>query len=143
MTRSFSTLKNVILTASFALLPFAAVNASAQNAARVNIPFGFMANHHYVPAGTYSVLPSENAVTLINADTRKAEAILLIRKEAGDVIESRGRLEFYVSGSRHVLVEAQFAGSSMHSKLLGQPKQERVAASNSQPTGTMVELAMR
>ena len=65
MTRSLSTLKNIILTASFALLPFAAVNASAQNAAQVNVPFAFVANHHYVPAGTYSVLPSENTVTLI------------------------------------------------------------------------------
>lgn len=142
MTRSLSTLKNMILTASFALLPFAAVNASAQNAARVNVPFGFVANHHYVPAGIYSVLPSENAVTLINAETRKAVAVLLIRKEAGDVIESRGRMEFYVSGGRHVLVEVQFSGSSAHSRLLGQPKQERQVASNVSTDAT-VEVAMK
>jgi hypothetical protein len=142
MTRSLSTPKNIVLTASLALLPFAAVNASAQNAARVNIPFGFVANHHYVPAGTYNVLPSDNAVTLINADTRKAEAILLIRKEAGNAIESRGRLEFYVSGSHHVLVEVQFAGSSAHSRLLAQPKRERQIASNDSTDAT-VELAMK
>jgi hypothetical protein len=142
MTRSLSTLKNIILTASFALLPFAAVNASAQNAAQVNVPFGFVANHQYVPAGIYKVLPSENAVTLINADTRQAVAILLIRKEAGDAIESRGRMEFYVSGSRHILVDVQFAGSSSHSILLGQPKREREVASNDS-TGAKVELAMK
>jgi hypothetical protein len=142
MTRSLSTLKNVILTASFALLPFAAVNASAQNAARVNVPFGFLANHHYVPAGIYKVLPSEDTVTLINADTQKAVAILLIRKEMGDVIESRGRMEFYVSGTRHVLVDVQFAGSSSHSRLLGQPKRERQVASNVS-TNAKVELAMK
>jgi hypothetical protein len=143
MTRSLSTLKNVILTASFALLPFVAVSASAQTAARVSIPFGFVANQHYVPAGSYRVLPSENSVTLIDADTQKAVAILLIRKEAGDVIESRGRLEFYVRGGRHTLVDVQFAGSSAHSKLLGQPKPERQIASDSQPSGSTVELALR
>lgn len=142
MTRSLSTLKNMILIATFALLPMAAVNASAQNAGQVNVPFGFVANHHYVPAGIYKVLPSENAVTLINADTRKAVAILLIRNETGNVIESRGRLEFYVSGGRHVLVEAQFAGSSMHSRLLGQPKRERQVASNVSTDAT-VEVAMK
>jgi hypothetical protein len=142
MTLHFASLKNMILTASFALSPFAAVNASAQNAAQVKVPFGFVANHHYVPAGTYKILRSENAVTLINADNWKSVAILLIRNEAGSAIESRGRLQFYVSGGRHVLVEAQFAGSSMHSRLLGQPKRERQVASNSS-TDAAVEVAMK
>ena len=130
------------MIATFALLPMAAVNASAQNAARVNIPFGFVANHHFVPAGTYDVLPSENAVTLIHSDTRKAEAILLIQKAAGNGIGSRGRMEFYVNGSHHVLVDVQFAGSSSHSILLGQPKQERQVAGNNS-AGANVELAMK
>ena len=143
MTRSQSTLKNTILIATFALLPFAAVHASAQNAAHVNVPFDFVANHQYVPAGNYIVQSSENAVTLISANTRKAEAILLTRKEAGDAIETRSLLEFYVSGSRHVLVEAQFAGSSMHSMLLGQPKKERMEARNTEPAGQTIEIAMK
>jgi len=141
MTRSVSTLKNVMIIATFALLPFAAVNASAQAKAHVNVPWGFVANHHYVPAGYYEVLPSENTITLIDANTRRAAAILLIREEAGSEIESRGRLEFYVSGSRHTLVEAQFAGSSMHSILLGQPKPERTVARNSDHATTF-EIAM-
>jgi hypothetical protein len=142
MTCHFSSLRKMILIATFALLPMAAVNASAQNAARVNIPFGFLANHHFVPAGTYDVLPSENSVTLIHSDTRKPEAILLIQKATGNAIESRGRMEFYVSGSRHVLIDVQFAGSSSHSMLLGQPKREQQIAGNNS-ADAKVQLAMK
>ena len=141
MTRSVSTLKNIMTIATFALLPLAVVNVSAQAKAHVDVPWGFVANHHYVPAGYYEVLPSDNAMTLIDAKTGRAAAILLIRKEAGSKIENRGRLEFYVSGSRHMLVEAEFAGSSMHSILLGQPKPERTEARNSDQATTF-EIAM-
>jgi hypothetical protein len=141
MTRSVSTLKNIMTIATFALLPLAVVNVSAQAKAHVDVPWGFVANHHYVPAGNYEVLTSENTMTLIDADSGRTAAVLLIRKEGGSEIENRGRLEFYVSGSRHTLVEAQFAGSSMHSILLGQPKPERTVARNSDQAKTF-DIAM-
>jgi hypothetical protein len=140
MTRSLSTLKNTILIASLALLPFAAINASAQNKAIVNVPFTFIANHQVIPAGQYQVLSNDTSLTLIDANSRKAKAFLLVRPEYADAIESQGRLRFYVSGSRHVLVEAQFAGSSTHRRLLAQPKQERRVARSEEP---MIEVAMK
>ena len=100
MTRSVSTLMTI---ATFALLPLAVVNASAQAKAHVDVPWGFVANHHYVPAGYYEVLPSDNTMTLIDAKTGRAAAILLVHCKAGSKIENRGRLEFYVSGSRQLL----------------------------------------
>jgi hypothetical protein len=143
MTRSLSTLKNMILIATFALLPLAAVNASAQNSAHVNVPFAFVANHNVVPAGYYQVISSETTLTLINANSGKALAMLLVRPENGDAIETQGRLSFQVSGSRHILTEAQFAGSSTHSKLLAQPKRERQVANNTNLSGATVEVAMK
>jgi hypothetical protein len=140
MTPRVSTLKNMILIATFALLPLASVNASAQNKAYVNVPFDFVANHQLLPSGYYEMMSSDTSLTLINANTGKAQAILLVRHEAGDAIETRGRLRFQVSGHRRVLVEAQFAGSSVHSKLLGQPKRERVVARNAEPS---IEVAMK
>lgn len=140
MTRSLSTLKNTILIAAFALLPMAAVNASAQGKAYVNVPFAFMANHQVVPAGYYQVLSSESTLTLINANSRKVQAILLVRHEAGEAIETQGRLRFDVSGSHHVLTEVQFAGSSVHSELLAQPKQERIVARSADPA---IQIAMK
>jgi hypothetical protein len=142
MTRHFASLKSMILIATFALLPLAAVNASAQNSAHVNVPFSFVANHHVVPAGYYQVISSDTTLTLIDANSGKARAMLLVRHEYGDAIETQGRLSFQMSGGRHILTEVQFAGSSTHSRLLAQPKQERVAASYSERTGATVELAM-
>lgn len=141
MTRTPSTLRNIILIAAFALLPFAAVNASAQNSAHVNVPFAFVANHTLVPAGYYQVLSSETTLTLINAGTGRAQAVLLARHEAGDAIETQGRLLFRVSGNRHVLTQVQFAGSSVHSRLLAQPKPERTVSRTTNPT--TLEIAMR
>ena len=142
MTRSLSTLKNTILISTFALLPFAAVHASAQNSSHVNIPFAFVASHTTLPAGHYRVISSESTLTLINQDSGKAVALLVTRDEAG-AIESRGRLEFYVSGSRHWLTEAQFAGMSLHKVLLAQPKRERAVAQNDDPARTTIEIAMK
>ncbi len=140
MTRSLSTLKSMLLIGTLGLVVLAAQDASAQNQSHVNVPFAFTANHHLMPAGYYEVLSSEISLTLINVNSRKVAAILLTRKESGDAIETRGRMEFFVSGNRHVLTQVQFAGSSMHSILLGQPKKERIVAWNAALT---IELAMR
>jgi hypothetical protein len=140
MTRSLTTLKNTILIAAFAILPLAAVNASAQSEAHVNVPFAFMANHRVVPAGKYKVLSSDSTLTLIDDNSGKLQAILLVRHEAGEAIETQGRLRFQVSGIHYVLIEAQFAGSSIHSELLARPKQERIVARRPEPT---IQVAMK
>jgi hypothetical protein len=143
MTRQFASLKNMILTASVALLPLGAVNASAQNSARVNVPFAFVANHYAVPAGSYKVLLSDATLTLINANTGKAQSMLLVRREDIGAIQTQGRLSFEISGGRYILTEVQFAGSSAHSKLLVQPKSEHEVAKNTEPGDATVELAMK
>jgi hypothetical protein len=140
MTRSLSTLKSMLLIGTCALVIFAARHASAQNRSHVNVPFAFTANHHQMPAGYYEVLASETSLTLLNVNSKEVRAILLIRRESGDAIETRGRMEFFVSGSHHVLTQVQFAETSMHSILLGQPKRERIVARNASAT---IELAMK
>ena|SRR5258708_6586304 len=143
MTRHFASLKNMILTASVALLPLAAVNASAQDSAHVKVPFAFVANHQSVPAGYYKVLSSDNLLTLIDAQTGTVQAMFLVRHETGAAIESKGMLTFKMSGGRHILSEVQFAGSSTHSRLLVQAKPERLSASQPTSSVTTVELAMK
>lgn len=143
MTRHFASLKNMILIASVALLPLAAVNASAQNSARVNVPFAFVANHSAVPAGSYKVILSDTILTLINAETGRAQSMLLVRREDTAKIETQGRLSFEISGGRYILTDVQFAGSSEHNKLLAQPKREREVAKNTDPSGATIELAMK
>lgn len=142
MTRIISTLKNSILIATFVLLPVAAVEASAQTkAVTVDIPFAFMANHTSLPAGHYVVRGDNDLLTFVNADTGIAKAILLTRDEPSQSTAWPGALEFYVSGSRHVLTEVRFGGTSTHKVLLRQPKPERVVADRTDPAQT-IEIAM-
>lgn len=142
MTRTVNSLKNATLIAALALLPFAAVHASAQNGTRVNIPFAFQANQASLPAGHYRVIASESTLTFIDLNTGRAQALLLTRDEAGYSIPSQSRLKFYVSGHRHTLTDVQFAGSGKHMVLLRQPKKERVVAKNATPANETVEIAM-
>jgi hypothetical protein len=143
MTYHISTLKIMFLVSLIAVLPFTADRASAQNAALVNVPFGFQANHVYLPAGYYEVLSSDNTVIFIDAKTCKAQAILLVRHEDGSEIETRGRLIFLVRGDRRMLKEVQFAGSSTHSELTLRPEKLREVARVPQPTNTTIEIAMK
>lgn len=144
MTSKISALKNSILIAIFALLPLAAVEASAQTKnVTVDVPFAFVANHTSLPAGHYRVLENNDLITFVNADTGRAQAMLLTRHESGDSMAWPGKLEFYVTGSRHLLTEVQFGGTSTHNVLLRQPKPERVVASNTEPAPQKIEIAMR
>ena len=140
MTRTLSTLKSMLLIGTLAPVVLAAQDASARNKSHVNVPFAFTANNHLVPAGYYEVLSSETSLTLINMNSKKVAAILRTRKESGDAIETRGRMEFFVNGSRHVLTQVQFAGSSMRSILVDQPRRERTVPLNGVPK---IQLFMR
>ena len=143
MPRFCSTLKLAVLTASFALLPCAAVSASAQSTARVEVPFPFLANHVSLPAGHYEVISSDTSLILYDASTRRAQAILAVRHEIGYSPETRARMTFEKSGTHLVLTDVRFAGSAMHSVLLVQPKRERVVAQGPKANDVTIELAMK
>ncbi len=143
MNRPVSSLKNAMMIAALALLPFAAVHASAQNSARVNIPFAFQANHASLPAGHYRVIASQSTLTFIDDDTGRVQAMLLTRDDYGSAAPERGRLEFYVSGTRHMLTDVQFAGSSKEIVMLRQPQKEKTVAQNANPEGDTIQIAMK
>ena len=144
MTSKISTLKNSILIATFALLPLAAVEASAQTRnVTVDVPFGFVANHTSMPAGHYRILWNNDLLTFVNADTGESQALVLIRTESGNSAEALGKLEFYMAGSRYWLTEVHFGGTSIHAVLLRQPKLERVIARNGEHAGQIIEIGSR
>ena len=139
MTRSLSNLKKTILIATSALT---VVSASAQRKAEVNVPFAFEANQVSLPAGHYQVLVSGTSLAFINMNNRETQAMLLTRNEQANAIAETGRLRFHNAGNRYLLTEVQFAGSSIYSELLRQPKKERHVASNTHE-GRTVEIAMK
>ena len=144
MTSKISLLKNSVLFVVLALLPLAAEKASAQNRdVIVNVPFAFVANHTNLPAGNYRIIADHSFLYFSNADTGDSQAVLITRPESGSPIEEASKLEFYVSGSRHLLTEVRFAGTGSRSVLLRQPKPERVVAGNTVPDGRFIEIASR
>jgi hypothetical protein len=139
MKLSLSNLKNTLLIAAIALVSFAPANASDLDKALVKVPFPFTANHVAMPAGQYWVLSSDTSLALLDAKTRKAQAILLVRHETGGAIETQGRLTFRSSGGLWVLTDVQFAGSAVHDRMQVQPKQRKIET-NRTPA---VEIAMK
>jgi hypothetical protein len=144
MTSKISLLKNSVLFVVLALIPLAAEKASAQNReVIVDVPFAFVANHTSLPAGHYRIIADHSFLYLSDADTGDSQAVLITRAESNSPVEEASKLEFYVSGSRHLLTEVRFAGTGSRSVLLRQPKRERVVAGNTLPAGKFLEIASR
>ena len=143
MTLSSANLTKSILSLSLAAgLLCAGATASAQTTASVTIPFAFSAENQVVPAGHYKVeLLSDRYVALRNTSTNQSQ-VLMVRPEAGTAIETRGRLVFHQDGSKKYLAQVWIAGTSMHSEMAVQHKQERTLAQRA-PKMPTIEVAMK
>jgi hypothetical protein len=130
----------IVLTAGAIL---AGVQASAQSKATLYIPFAFTTNHQTMPAGHYSLeLLSDRFLCFTDSRTGKHQGVIMVQPEAGNYIETRGRLRFIVRGDRHYLTEVRFAGSSMLSGTVLTRSFARELAANPQ-TDSTIELAMK
>ena len=141
MTSRIANLSNLIFSLSLATgLLCAGAIASAQTTASVTIPFGFSADNQNVKAGSYKVeLLSDRYLSLRNIATNKSQ-VLMVRPEAGQAIETRGRLVFQQEGSRKYLAQVWIAGTSLHSEMAVQHKRESQSAKSKVTT---VELALK
>jgi hypothetical protein len=136
MNRQFAILAGVLAVVAFTL------TASAQTGASVYVPFSFTANHQVLPAGFYKVsVLSDRYLAFIENKTGWTEKVVMVRPEAGNKIESRGKLIFSTTGHRWALNEVRIPGSSMHSVLTILPKPEHQAAKNA--ADTTLEIAMK
>ena len=118
MKRRATTLTNLFLSLALTTgLLCTATSASAQTTTSVTVPFGFLANHLYVPAGSYKVqLLSDRFLSLRNIKTDKTQ-VVMVCPESGQIIETRGRLVFQRHDGRLFLKQVWIAGTSMHSEL--------------------------
>ena len=141
MTSRSANLSNLIFSLSLAAgLLCAGATASAQTTASVTIPFRFSADNQNVEAGSYKLeLLSDRYLSLRNIATNRTQ-VLMVRPEAGQAIETRGRLVFQQEGSRKYLAQVWIAGTSLHSEMAVQHKRERESAENKITT---VELALK
>jgi hypothetical protein len=131
-----------VVLAVLAITVLFPVAVTAQTSAPVYFPFSFTANHQVLPAGIYKIsLLSDRYLAFIYSNTGKTAKVVMVFPEEGNKIESLGGLIFQSSGHRYILREAWMTGSSMHSLLIVQPKNEPQAARNS--IATTFEIAMR
>jgi hypothetical protein len=137
-------LSNLILSLSLATgLLCAGASASAQSTASVTIPFAFSADNHYVPAGAYKVeLLSDRYLSLRNVATNQTQ-VLMVRPEAGQAIETRGRVVFQQDGSRKYLSQVWIAGTSLHSEMVVQHKKNLESLNSKATPASTVELALK
>ena len=144
MTSRTRILANLLLSLPLAAgLLCAATHASAQTSASVNIPFAFSADNQYVPAGSYQLQwLSDRFLALRNTRTNTNQ-VLMVRPEAGSVIETRGRLVFQRAGKRNYLVQVWAAGTSMHSEMVVRHKTECEEVKAPAPAGSTFELALK
>jgi hypothetical protein len=144
MTRRAHHLTNLTLSLSLATgLLCAASKAPAQSTASVTIPFAFSADNQYVPAGSYKVqLLSDRFLSLRNMNTNETQ-ILMVRPEAGQVVQTHGRLVFHQVGKLNYLTQVWIAGASQHSEMTVQRKPERQLAKGSETTSSTFDLAIK
>jgi hypothetical protein len=144
MTRRAHHLTNLMLSLSLATsLLCVATNAPAQSTASVTIPFAFSADNQYVPARSYKVqLLSDRFLSLRNMNTNKTQ-ILMVRPEAGQVIQTHGRLVFHQVGKHNYLTQVWIAWRSLHSELIVQRKPEGQLAKGSATTSSTFDLAIK
>lgn len=143
MTRRFQSITHMLLVALVAGLLCAATQASAQTGVRVQIPFAFTANNQQLPAGFYRVdILSENLLAIRDANTGSMRAYLLVRSNY-DETTNHSSLLFHMNSGRYILTDLRVAGLGRDSRLLVQPKPEKLLTKNSPPAGSTIELAAK
>ena len=144
MTSRIANLSNLILSLSLATgLLCAGATASAQTTASVTVPFAFSADNQNVAAGSYKVeLLSDRYLSLRNIATNQTR-VLMVRPEAGQAIETRGRMVFHQDGTRKYLTQVWIAGTSLHSEMTVQQKRESQSATSQATPPSTVELALK
>ena len=134
----------VIFAALVFLAGIMVARASAQAAARFDVPFSFTANHQILPAGLYRVQLEFGRPVLTLFNTRTGDSNFLIaRPNPGSRMEERGTLVFFVNGADHYLKEARLPGTSLGAALLVPRVYELKTAEGPAPLASTIQIAAR
>lgn len=125
-------------------LLLAAGSAWAQNGGvRANIPFGFTVNEQALPAGEYTITPSDraSAVLLIRGDSKSVIVLAQPSQKMHSSDETKLVFRCY-GGSRYFLSEIWTEGNSL-GKRFPKTSLEKELASNLKPESVVVYAALR
>jgi len=129
MKRRFTILAATLLAVLSMLLILP--GASAQIAARANIPFAFAANHQVLPAGCYHVRVMGNTILALASCEGRNSALVMARTVSAYAHLDHSSLLFRVTPRGYRLIQVRIAGMNTQSDLsVQQLRSEREMARN-------------
>jgi hypothetical protein len=125
-------------------LLLAAGSALAQNGrVQANVPFGFTVNEQMLPAGAYTITPSDRSDTVLLVRGDGQSAIVLAQHAQKLQAPDKTKLVFRCyGGSHYFLSEIWTAGNSL-GKRFPKTSLENELASNLKPDNIVVYAALR
>jgi hypothetical protein len=139
--------RHVSFLAGFCAAAFAAMLicpvASAQDTARVNIPFAFTANQRVLQAGCYKVhRQGETIMMLVNCTSGNVVGLMVHTTNADHGI-GQSSLVFHAGAGNYRLVQVRFAYSNRQTDLAPPTKREIEREQAANLEGRTVEISMR
>ena len=125
-------------------LLLAAGSAWAQNATvQANIPFGFTVNEQMLPAGAYTIMPSDrsNAVLLIRGDSKSV--IVLAQHSQKLQASDATKLVFRCYGGTHYFLSEIWTEGNADGKRFPKTRLENELVSSLKPNNVVVYAALR
>ena len=102
-----TTLKNIMLSVGAVAL-LGASGLSAQTKATASIPFDFTVQNTTLPAGSYTMSATAEVMTIRNADTGKAIALLAAGSESGyRTAQDKNVVVFHKVADRYFLADVK------------------------------------
>ncbi len=124
-----------LISISF-LLAAATLFAQTENRQlmRVNVPFSFGVEDHYLPAAEYTIftVTPQRAIRLVSSDGRHS-AIINTLPTYGSTPSTRSSLTFHRYGTEYFLGEVRTTGQNVSRKPLSGKKAMQLASSGEKP----------
>jgi len=116
--------------------------ASAQNAARAEIPFAFAANHQVLPAGCYQVKVMWDTVLVLASCEGRNSALVMARTTSAYAHLQHSSLVFRDTPRGYRLIQVRIAGTNIQSDLsVQQLRSDRESARND--VSETIEIALK
>jgi hypothetical protein len=110
---------------------------------RVNVPFSFGVEGHYLPAGEYTIftVTPERSIRIVSTDGKHSAIVHTLPNYASSPSEN-SRLVFHKYGNEYFLAQVWTAGQNVARNPLSSQRAMEVASSGGKPqTVTVIALA--
>jgi hypothetical protein len=135
-------LRAILMAAAVATAVFASTRVVSAQQLTADVPFGFAAGAANLPAGEYTVTPSEanGILVLTNRDNPKISVMIPAHAAASAGTQTQSKLVFNRYGDRYFLSQVWTAGNSTGKELSKSAREKESAMSAKADTRDQVIL---